>query len=463
MLLTMSKPEKDSEKRHLRKEMNLPLLMFMIIGLNIGGALFTITSSSAALTGPALILAQIITAIPVLLAIRPYMVMTSIAPKTAANYQYGKLASYPLAVASPYLLLIGGAMGGVSLFAFATAKYMLILMPGVPEMAGWIHWDTLIAIIILTIFYIINVSGIKETAWSQFVFTGCMLAALVTLVIVGLKTINMDNFSPFFVTTPINFLAGCALIYVLLGGGLYGIDFGEEVKNPHSVIPKAIMISMIIVIVIYMLVDFVVLGNVSWQTFAKGNLGTAAKLFLPPGVWIFFIIGGGILAPLTSLHATLGICGRYIMASAQDGFLPRPLATISTRGTPAWGLTVAYLLSLITLLFVRNITVFGTLLNFGILFGISLAMFAAFRLPKKYPQIFSRTTIKTNPAVLSGMSITACVLNLFLMVGLIALMFMQGQAWSFWLFVIAIIAALIVYNVRKRQGALKPLDIEDYK
>jgi len=86
-------------RQHLRKELNLVTLIAVMIGLNVGGSLFVLTAITAGLTGPSLFIAQIISALPIFLALIPYLVFTSAVPTTCANYQYAKLSSPALAVA----------------------------------------------------------------------------------------------------------------------------------------------------------------------------------------------------------------------------------------------------------------------------------------------------------------------------------------------------------------------------
>lgn len=462
----MSSPATQSGQGVLRKELNLLLLIFMMIGLNMGGSLFTLTSSAAGLAGPALVVAQLIAALPVLLAIVPYMIITSIAPKSAASYQYAKLFNYPLATSAVMVLLVAIPLGGLPLFALSAGKYILLMMPGVPEMVGGlpIYWDSLIAIIIITIFYIINIVGIKPAGIAQFIMTAIMLLALVVFVVLGFPAVKMANFTPFFTGSTINFMAAAALSYTLLAGGLFGIELGDEVRKAHSTIPKAIVISLISVLVLYIFIEFVALGAVSWQTFAKGNLGAVAHTFMPEGMWVFFLIGGGVLACITSVHAILAISGRYTMVYAQDGFFPPILKRINkTFGTPVWGLTLPYVLCVIMLLFVRDITIFGAMLNFGLLYMVTLVLLTAYRLPKAHPEMFAQSKLKIKPAILSATAIAACVLNILFMLLLILIIFMQHMDWAFWLFVIAIAVGVLLYYIRKKQGAIKAVDISEYK
>jgi len=462
----MSSPEMQSSQGTLRKELNLLLLIFLMIGLNIGGSLFTLTSAAAGLAGPALLIAQLISAVPVLLAIVPYIIITSSAPKSAASYQYAKLFSYPLATSAVMVLLVAISLGGLPLFSLTAGKYLMMLIPGATEMVPGlpIYWDAIIGIIVLTIFYVINIIGIKPSGITQFIMTAIMLLALVIFIIVGLPAIKVSNFTPFFIGTTINFLAAAALSYTLLAGGLFGIELGDEVRQAHSTIPKALIVSLLVVLGLYIFIELVALGTIDWQTFAKGNLGTPAKVFMPEGLFVFFIIGGGILACLTTVHAVLTISGRYSMVYAQDGFFPKVMANISKKyGTPHWGLTLPYVLSVIMLLFVRDITIFGAMLNFGLLYMVTLVLLTAFRLPKTHPELFALSKYKFSPAVLGATALTACILNILFMLLLVVIIFMRNMTWAFWLFVIAIAAGIALYYIRKKQGAVREVELSGYK
>jgi len=462
----MSSPETQSSQGVLRKELNLLLLIFLMIGLNIGGSLFTLTSAAAGLAGPALILAQIIAALPVLLAIVPYMIITSIAPRSAASYQYAKLFNYPLATSAVLVLLVAMPLGGLPLFALSAGKYILLLLPGASEMVAGLplYWDSLIAIIIVTIFYIINILGIKPSGIAQFIMTAIMILALVIFVLVGIPSVKMENFTPFFVGSTLNFFAAAALSYTLLAGGLFGIELGDEVRKAHSTIPKSLIISLLIVLVLYIFIEFVAMGAVDWQAFAKGNLGAVAHTFMSEGLWVFFIIGGGILACITTVHAVLTISGRYTMVYAQDGFFPSFLQRINKRfDTPVWGLTLPYVLCVIMLLFVRDITIFGAMLNFGLLYMVTLVLLTAYKLPRAHPELFSQSKFKIKPSIVSATAISACVLNIIFMLFLVLIIFMRNMAWAFWLFAIAIVVGVVMYYVRKKQGALRQVDLSEYK
>ena len=292
----------------LKREINLVALIAIMIGLNVGGALFVLTGVAANLTGPSLFIAQIISVLPVLLALIPYMTLTSAIPTTCANYQYAKLFSYPLAVAAWMVLFIAIPIGGLPLFAIAAGKLLQALMPGLPVTAA--------AIIIMTVFYLINVLGIKPTVYVQLATVAVLLVALFTFIVPGIPEIKAQNLTPMFPGGAIGLISASAILSTLCGGGLFGIDIGGEVKDAKSIIPKALIIGMGSVLVIYLLIEITAVGVIDWRIFAGGTLDIPAKVFLSGPLLGFFIIGGGILACTTTINVILTIAGRYVLAFA---------------------------------------------------------------------------------------------------------------------------------------------------
>jgi APA family basic amino acid/polyamine antiporter len=457
----MRSPRSGGQQGSLRSEMGLLVLIFMMVGLNVGGGLFTLTAVAAGLTGPSLFVAQIISALPILLAIVPYVVLTRSAPRTAASYQYAKAFSYPLAVSAVLVLLVAMPLGGLPLFAITNAKYFMMLIPGAPEMVPGLplSWVQVVAIATVLLFYLINLVGIKPSAYIEFVMTAILLLALGLFIALGLPALRFGNFKPLFTGGALGLAAAAALSYTLLAGGLFGIELGDEVKHAHSTIPKALVISISIVLVLYILIDLAAVGVGDVRAFAKGNLSTPAREFLPGALWDFFVIGGGIMACVTTVHAVMTISGRYAMKFAEDGFFPSFVKRVNTRFcTPHWGLTIPFVLSVLTILFVQNLIVLGAMLNFGLLFMVSMVLMCAFRLPRSHPEIFTKPGNKFSPAVVRSTALIATLLNIVFMALLVVIIFQQKMPWAFWLFIIAIAAGLVLYYARARLGHIRRSD-----
>ena len=229
-------------------------------------------------------------------------------------------------------------------------------------------------------------------------------------------------------------------------------------KDAKSVISKALIISIAVVLVLYLFIEIVAVGVMDWELFAAGTLGDPAQVFLSGPLLGFFIIGGGILASITTINLILTVAGRYALAFAQDGFFPGFFGSINKRfGTPHWGLALPYGMSIITLIVNPPLIVLGQILNFGLLFMITLVLFAAFHLPKKHPELYEKTKFKFSPKVLRITSLSAICINIIFMIVLAyGLMTSEESKWTFPLFVIAAIAGIVLYFVRREKTSLEP-------
>jgi len=445
----MGVAETQSSGGKLRREINLAALIAIMIGLNIGGSLFALTGIAAGLTGPSLFIAQLISASPILLALIPYLTLTSAMPVTCANYQYAKLFSRPLAVAAWMTLFIAIPIGALPLFAIITGNFAQILIPGLPI--------TTTAIIVITLFFVLNICGIKPTVYVQLAAVIVLVLALATFIAPGIPAIEAQNLTPLFSGGAIGIIGASALLFTLLAGGLFGIEVGSEVKNAVSVIPKALIISIAIVLALYLCIEVVAVGVMDWKIFAQGTLGDPAQVFLSGPLLGFFIIGGGILASITTINLTLTVAGRYALTFAQDGFFPNFFGSINKRfGTPHWGITLPYIMSVTTLLINPPLIVLGQMLNFGLLFMITLVLFAALRLPQKHPEIYKNARFKFNPKILAITSLSAISINIVFMIVLAyGLLTSEESKWTFPLFVIAAIAGIVLYFVRRQKTGLE--------
>ena len=424
----------------LRRELNLVTLTAVMIGLNIGGSLFVLTAIGAGLTGPSLFVAQLISALPILLALIPYLVLTSAIPTTCANYQYAKLFSRPLAVAGWMGLFVAIPIGALPLFAIAAAKLLALIIPGLPIIVT--------AIVIMAVFFLLNIFGVKAAAYVQFGAVLLLLAALVVFIVPGIPAVQIQNFTPMFTGGAMGLIAASAILYTLLAGGLFGIELGDEVKKARSTIPKALIISIIVVAVIYLLTEIVAVGAVSWQAFAEGGtLGTPAASFLSTPLLNFFIVGGGILAAITTINLTLTAAGRYVLASAEDGIFPQFFSSVNRRfGTPHWGLTLAFGLSVVTILINPPLQTLAAMLNFGLLFMLSLVLLTAFRLPKTHPEIYAQSKFKFGPKTLAITSLSGIIINVFFIIVLAV-----ALPLAFAIFVGAGLAGVALYFARRRE------------
>src|SRR6185437_756285 len=110
--------------------------------------------------------------------------------------------------------------------------------------------------------------GAKESARANAIMVGVKIAALILFCAVAFTGIRAGNYTPFM---PLG-MAGVSAAGATLFFSYIGFDAastaGEEAKNPQRDLPRAIMLSLVIVTALYCLVAAVAVGALPWKRFA---------------------------------------------------------------------------------------------------------------------------------------------------------------------------------------------------
>ena len=322
----------------LKRVLGLWEVAAIAVGQTIGAGIFVMTGMAAGFTGPSVPLAYLLAVIPVVFLMLSLAMLGSALPTTGGNYKYASRLFSPRAAFIGVWGFMGGTLvGAFPLWALSGARYLQAVM----------EVDTVAAAVaIMTILFLVNLVGISMAAAVQALFVLLMLIALIMFGITGIPHIDPANFTPFFPAGVHGFiLATCVLTFTHLGANSI-VELGGEIKNPGRVIPRAFMISIPLVTVIYLLVAVTAVGVVPWSKLAGQPLTAAAEVFMGKGAFNFFVIGGGMLAIITTLNAGFMWGTKSLLVMAADGLFPRALTAVNRRfGTPHWFLLFIYLVS----------------------------------------------------------------------------------------------------------------------
>jgi len=390
-------------EQHLKKHVGFLGLLAMCVGLNIGGALFALTTIAAGFSGPCLPLAMLVSAVPILLAVVPYVTLTSVIPTTSASYRYSQLFSPSVAIVSLFTLLVCMLIGGQPLFALGFGKYLHALVPLDPIWMG---------IGVLTTFYVINLMGVRLTARIQTVLFFMLLAALILYIVLGLPSVRAENFSNPFPNGVGGLLAASGLLFTFSAGGIFVIDLGGEVMQARRAFAKALPAGIAIAVVLYVLIGIVTVGVSDGSNLQGKSLIAVAERFLPGSALTYFIVGGALVACATSINIIFTIISRGLLVVSKEGLLPSFLGRVNGRfGTPHWGLTAAYLICVAALVGIPSLMFFGSMLNLGLILSISVVVLSGFVFPKRYPALFERSSTRLSPRIFRTICGTILVLN----------------------------------------------------
>lgn len=434
------------EQFGLKRVLGLPAVIAVAVGMTIGAGIFVLTGIAISFTGPSLPLAYLVSVIPVIFLMLSLAMLGSALPTTGGNYKYASRLFSPRAAFLGIWGFTGGTLvGAFPLWALSGARYLQSVfdVPAVP-----------VAVIILTVLFVVNLLGISLAAWIQAVFVIILVMALLFFGLSGLPYVDPANFTPFFAGEGYGFIvAACLLTFTLLGSNAI-VELGGEIKNPGRVIPRAFFISVFLVIVLYLLVAVVTVGVLPWTDTAGQPLTVAAGAFMSGPGFYFLVFGGGMLAVVTTLNAGFMWGTKSLLVMADDGIFPRFVAAVNRRfGTPHWFLLVVYLVS------VGAVVLFGedyleAFANLGSIGGIIIflpVLGAALRLPKRAPEAYEASAFKLRGAWLYLAVTAGGILSLVVLVLLLVDLWSipGGGAFSS-LFIAWLILGLIYFEFRQR-------------
>jgi uncharacterized protein len=269
----------------------------------------------------------------------------------------------------------------LSLYAFACGSYGATFFP--PEQhAFWKHVVLTAAILVFTL---INASGATFVGRAEKYIVGIKLAILAFVGIAGLWFIDAARLAPSTWTKPIPLIAGGMIIFVAYEGFELIANTAQDVKNPKKTLPRAYYTSVGLVILLYIIIAMVTVGNLPLDKIAAAKdyaLAAAAKPFL--GHFGFVMIAvAALLATCSAINATLYGSARISYIIAKSGELPRQLdRTRKGSPMPLEGLFITCVLSLLMANFFR-IDRISTMGSAGFLLIFAMVNLANVRLYKE--------------------------------------------------------------------------------
>ncbi|MCE3258967.1 MAG: amino acid permease-associated region [Bacteroidetes bacterium] len=325
--------EADMKKSDLKRVLTKWGLTSLGIGAIIGGGIFTLTGIAAnEYAGPALALSFVIAGIGCLFASLCYAEFASVLPVEGSAYAYaygtvGELFAWFIG----WNLILEYMMGLCNDLATATEKCAKLGVEA-PSFAF-----NLPAFLITWIVTMILVKGIKEAASTNNIIVVIKIAVVLFVIIAGAFYINTENWTPFIPaeiksvaedgkeTVKYGFggvlTAATIVFFAYIGFDAVSTQAGEAI-NPKKDVPFAIVASLVICTVLYILVSLVLTGMVRYDQLDKA--APVASAFSGIGInWAVFIITLAATAGLTSVMLVMMLGQtRIFLGMAKDGLLP---------------------------------------------------------------------------------------------------------------------------------------------
>lgn len=338
----MAEEQKSSQSLH--RELNVLGAVALGLGSIVGAGVFVSTGIAAGIAGPAVIISLAIAAGVATANGLNSAQLAANHPVSGGAYEYGYRYLTPwLGFTAGWMFLVAKSASAATA-ALGFAGYLLNVL-GVED--NYIVPVALGAVILLTL---IVLTGIKRTNVVNITIVSITLFSLIFFVVAGLPTVleaGFDNFTPFFQAPAEEdegvvgaVLQATALMFVAYTG--YGriATLGEEVREPQRTIPRAIIITLTITMVLYIGVVVVGIGSVGAQTLGAvtgeevAPLEVAARTFNVPGSALILAIGAVTATLGVLLNLILGL-SRVLFAMGRRRDMPSFVARVNqSNDTP---------------------------------------------------------------------------------------------------------------------------------
>lgn len=385
------------------------------IGQTIGSGIFAMVGVGIAMTGRSASLSMLIAAIFTIFTNIPLIFVAGTVRLRGGFYT--QLALLANRVTAGFFVIVHIlSWTALSMYALSFSQYMLGLLPTLEP------YRILIALLVLTIFYVTNMLGIEGAAKLQNAMMVIMVLALTVFIVFGLPRVTPDYFAqPEFMTGGIkSVLSAGALFTWAVGGANVVIHLGAECKNPTKDIPFVIVVATLIISLFYAGLVVVASGVLPVDVVANQPLTLVSAEVLPYPLHVFFIVGGAMFALSTTLNSALGWVTKPILQAAVDGWFPPKVATISKKyKTPVVILTMFYIECVVVILFDVPISTIG---NMAVILNnvfFALLAFTSVNMVKVIPELWNKSKfhVRTGAlkawAVIGGISLIGQTLLLF--------------------------------------------------
>lgn len=385
------------------------------VGTVIGAGIFVITGqAAAALAGPAIALSFVIACIVCVFSALCYAEMAAMIPDKGSGYSYTKAAFGPRigwiigwalfaeylfamsAIAIGWSAYMQGVVGGFGVKLPAALASSPLAMTGQSFSATGAIIN-LPAVLIIAAVTWSHLSGVKESARFNLATVWIKLSAVFLFIGFGLAHADPSLWTPFIppVETHPDGSTAYGIPGMLQAAGMVffaylGFDAlataAHETRDPQRNLPIAILGTLGISTLLYILVSMAMTGLADFRTLGSDAPITTALAAVPDLAWLKTYVG---VAVTIGLWAALWPCvfavSRLLMVFSDDGFLPASVSAYTPAGIPKTALLTAGGLGAV-IAGVFPIALLGELISTGTLLAFATVCAAVIHLRRTQPE-----------------------------------------------------------------------------
>jgi APA family basic amino acid/polyamine antiporter len=305
------------------------------VGLILGAGIYALIGNAAGVAGNSVWISFILAAVASVFTGLSYAELSSMYPKAAAEYSFIKNAfknNFVAFIVGWLTLFV--AIISASTIAVAFGGYFASLF-GAPILVS-----AMLAIIVLSF---VNFFGIKESSSMNIIFTIIEASGLALIVWIGFGlfgNVNIDYFD-----APNGFsgiFAAFTLVFFAYIGFENIANIAEEIRQPRKVLPRAIILSISITAIIYILVATATIRVLDWHELGLSiaPLADVVKKALGPQAQIILSLIA-LFATTNTVLIMLISGSRILYGIARDRSLPKIFGIIHQKRKTPWPAVIA--------------------------------------------------------------------------------------------------------------------------
>ncbi|NBB72397.1 MAG: amino acid permease [Bacteroidetes bacterium] len=343
---------------------SLSLLDATMVGMGamIGAGIFVLTGLAADISGPGALLVFVLNGVVTTFTGLSYAELASAIPKSGGGYAFVReifsdWISFLMGWMLGFAYMIAGALYALG-FASNFVEFVHIYLPAFP---GGATMHVIYALLVIVGLIALNAVSTEASGGAETVVTIIKIIILLIFAGFGLAVVQPDAFQPLFPEqkTGWSLLPAMGLTFIAFEGYDLITTVTEEVENPRENIPKAIFISLIATVAVYLLVVFVAIGTLGADELAAAGetgIAEAATSFMPQipllGGGGSLVVFGAVFSTVSALNAVVLASSRVLFAMGRENQLPAPLGKISAKyGTPFWAILASAVVMLVSVVF----------------------------------------------------------------------------------------------------------------
>lgn len=337
-------PQTKRSKR-LKKELKLVDVFAIAAGTTLSAGFFLLPGLAAKLAGPAIVIAYLIAAIPLIPAMFSIIELATAMPRAGGVYYFLDRTLGPL---FGTISGLGTWLALILKVAFALIGMGAYIKLFIPEIS-----ITPVAILLAVALGILNLFGSKKSGDLQVFLVSGLLIILLFFIAGGIPELKMSHFENFFDAGFDNILATAGLVYISYVGVTKVASLSEEIINPEKNLPKGILLALGIAIVIYVLGTAIMVGVLPMEKLQASLTPVAQAADIIFGkIGTIFLSAAAILAFTSVANAGTMSASRYPLAMSRDHILPTLFRKLGKFGTPSVSLlfTVASIVAILIFL-----------------------------------------------------------------------------------------------------------------